>query len=51
MFQAIMPKVASAVKASNMLPNGEQYEFYTTYPEFLETMEDEGCRALELYVF
>ena len=43
-----MPKIAAAVKASNGLPSGEQYDFYTTYREFLDMMQIEGTRALDV---
>ena len=43
-----MPIIASAVKASNALPANDQYDFYTTYKEFLDVMQVEAGRALEV---
>lgn len=43
-----MPTLVSAVKAGNSLPSGEQYDFYSTYKEFLDVMQVEGAQALRV---
>lgn len=43
-----MPKIARVVKASNGLPSGEQYDFYSTYKDFQDVMTVEGSSALDL---